>query len=226
MKYIRLICIICVALVSIEGFAQGKITRPTKTQHQPSAAAKQKSTTGTINGHEWVDLGLPSRVKWATCNVGASSPSDYGNYYAWGETTTKSEYIKNNSKTYGKSIDNISDNAQYDAARANWGDSWRLPTKTECEELKNKCTWSWTTQDGHKGYKVTGPNGKSIFLPAAGFRHITSLYDTGDNGYYWSSTTDDKKDFGNASYFAFSTKDKFIGRGSCQYGFSLRPVLR
>ena len=95
-----------------------------------------------INGHEYVDLGLS--VKWATCNVGASKPEDYGNDYAWGETSTKSSYTSDSSKTYGKQMNDIKGNSQYDAARANWGGTWRLPTGAELEELKNKCTWRWT----------------------------------------------------------------------------------
>ncbi len=146
------------------------------------------AATGTINGHDYVDLGLPSGTKWATCNVGANSPEGYGNYYAWGETTTKSSYDYSNSVTYWQQISDFSGNPTYDAARANWGGTWRMPTKAEMEELINKCNWTWTTQNGENGYKVTGPNGKSIFLPAAsGFRG-SLLYDVGEYGLYWSST--------------------------------------
>ncbi|MDE6689885.1 MAG: hypothetical protein K2J86_08430, partial [Prevotella sp.] len=148
-------------------------------------------SSNTINGHEYVDLGLPSGLKWAICNVGASSPSEYGNYYAWGETTTKAEFTEENNKTWEKNIGDISGNSDYDAARANWGGSWRLPSKKECEELDSKCTWTWTTQGGHNGYKVTGPNGNSIFLPAAGWCLGSSLNDAGDDGRYWSSTPDE-----------------------------------
>ncbi|MBP3455141.1 MAG: protein kinase [Alistipes sp.] len=152
-----------------------------------TAAPEPKPTTGTIAGHDYVDLGLS--VKWATCNVGASSPSAYGNYYAWGETTTKSEYTSANCKTWEKSIGDIAGNPAYDAARANWGGSWRMPTKAEMKELINKCTWTWTSQGGHNGYKVTSKtNGNSIFLPAAGWRGRLSLYYAGERGYYWSSS--------------------------------------
>ena len=138
------------------------------------------------SNQEWVDLGLS--VKWATCNVGANEPHEYGNYYAWGETTTKSEYTSDNSRTYGKNMSDISGNSSYDAARANWGGSWRMPTDEEMEELKNKCTWKWITRNGVKGYKVTGPNGNSIFLPAAGYCLWSSRYDVGGSAHYWSST--------------------------------------
>ena len=135
-------------------------------------------TTGTINGYEYVDLGLS--VKWATVNIGATLPADYGNYYAWGETETKDEYTSDNSVTYGNSsLGDISGDATYDAATANWGKTWRMPTCSEFEELLNDCTWTLTTQensDGEEinGYLVEGTNGNSIFLP--------------DDCSYWSST--------------------------------------
>ena len=146
------------------------------------------ATAGTA-----VDLGLS--VKWATVNIGATLPADYGNYYAWGETETKDEYTEDNSVTYGdSSFGDISGDATYDAATANWGSSWRMPTKTECQELVDDCTWTWTTQensDGEEinGYLVEGTNGNSIFLPAAGARDGSSLDSAGTRGYYWSSTS-------------------------------------
>ncbi len=141
-----------------------------------------------INGYEYVDLGLS--VKWATCNVGAKTPSSYGNYYAWGETSPKSEYTQENSVTYGKGMGNIAGDPAYDAARANWGGTWRLPTASEIDELVNKCKHTWTTQGRHKGLKITGPNGNSIFLPAAGSRYGTSLSYAGEFGRYWSANQD------------------------------------
>ena len=177
---------------------------------------------GTSNGHEWVDLGLS--VKWATCNVGASSPSDYGNYYAWGETTTKSEYTEENSKTYGRNISDISGNSNYDAARANWGSPWRMPTKSEMEELVNKCTWTWTTQSGHNGYKVTSKtNGNSIFLPAAGWRHGTSLSNAGEYGSFWCSTPDGS-DTKYAYRLYFDSGCQRVGWSRRDFGQAVRPV--
>ena len=185
-----------------------------------AAAANGQS----VNGHEYVDLGLS--VKWATCNVGASSPEDYGNYYAWGETVTKSSY--GDSKTYGKSSYNydIGGNSSLDAARANWGGTWRLPTKAEAQELKDKCSWTWTTQGGKKGYKVTGPSGRSIFLPAAGFRHASLLSRAGSDGFYWTSTPCEGS--AESTYFlgfADSYRDVIWG-GLRFYGSSVRPVSK
>jgi len=177
----------------------------------------------TINGHEYVDLGLPSGLKWATCNVGASSPEDYGNYYAWGETETKAEYTEDNSVTIGQQLNDISGNAQYDAAAANWGGSWRMPTKAELEELIDECTWTWTTQNGVKGYKVTGPNGNHIFLPAAGFRYWSSLYEAGEEGYYCSSSPNEShSDY--AYNLLINSGTQGVDWNYRDYGQSVRPV--
>ena len=182
-----------------------------------------ETKSGILNGHKYVDLGLPSRLKWATCNVGASLPEQYGDYYAWGEIDTKSEYTKDNSITYGKSMSDISGNAMYDVACAKWGGSWRLPTKKELDELESKCTWEWTTQNGKKGYKVTGPNGNSIFLPAAGYRFGSSLYYAGEYGYCWGSTPYESDD-SNAYYLIFDSSSHDVDWCRRYDGRSVRPV--
>ena len=192
-------------------------------EQRRAAEAAARVTTGTLNGHEWVDMGLS--VRWATCNVGALSPSDYGNYYAWGETTTKSSYEEDNSRTYKMSKGDISGNPSYDAATANWGDGWRMPTKEELEELVDKCDWRWMSHGGHNGYKVTGPNGNSIFLPAAGWRFGTSLDDyAGDYGGYWSSTPDGSSSQ-NVYYMYFISGYLYKAWGPRSDGRSVRPVL-
>ena len=197
---------------------------------QSTSVAVTGSKSGTINGYEYVDLGLPSGLKWATCNVGASSPEEYGDYYAWGEIETKSEYTEDNSKTYRKSMSDISGNAMYDVACAKWGGSWRLPTKKELEELESKCKWEWVTISGKKGYKVTGPNGKSIFLPAAGYRDGSSLYLAGEDGYYWSSAP---REWGSGPIWSrdcdayrlyFCSFHRYVNVLSRYRGQSVRPV--
>ena len=201
----------------------------------PSKPSDTYAPTGTINGHDYVDLGLPSGLKWATCNVGASKPRDFGNYYAWGETTTKETYDSDNCPTYGLSkselqsqgyIDSEGNLAlQYDAATANWGGDWRMPTEEELEELYGNCTWEYASWKGVHGYKVTGPNGNSIFLPAAGYRIGSSLYYAGSYGSYWSSTPYGNYD-GDACYLYFHSSDHDVDDdGYRSYGRSVRPIL-
>ena len=197
--------------------------------------------------HECVDLGLPSGLLWATTNVGAEKPEDYGDYFAWGETTTKSTYWwdtykwcngsdstltkYNTSSDYGtvdsKTILELSD----DAANVNWGDSWRMPMHNEWAELCNTdyCIWTWTTRGGHNGYEVTSKsNGNSIFLPAAGYCWDTYLsYHVGDYGEYWSSSLREG-DPDDACDMTFNSGGVY-GRWSYftrYYGFSVRPVCR
>jgi len=151
--------------------------------------------------HDYVDLGLS--VKWATCNVGASSMYQSGSHFAWGETAGKnytftydfSNYKYYNGKILTKyctnSYSGIVDNKtvldpEDDVATAKWGGDWRMPTKEELEELVNNCTWTWDEYAYCCGYKVTGKNGNSIFLPAAGYRRYDERYD--ECGFYWSST--------------------------------------
>ena len=179
-------------------------------------------STGTLVGHDWVDLGLPSGLKWATCNVGATSPEDYGNYYAWGETSTKSEYTYDNSITFGQQMPDISGNATYDAARANWGGSWRMPTKAEMEELRDNCTWTWTSQNGVNGMRVTGSNGNSIFLSAAGYCDGSSRYNIGEYGIYWSSTPSSGSS--NAYHLFFDSLDLDVNCNAPYCGHTVRPV--
>lgn len=138
---------------------------------------------GVLNGHDYVDLGLPSGLKWATCNIGANISVEYGSYFAWGRTSDQDEY----GYCYDF-YDNISGDVDYDAVRANWEDSWRMPTQEEFDELINNCQWTWVSNGNYCGYKVTGPNGKFIFLPAAGYISYTSNYYVGLEGFYWSST--------------------------------------
>ncbi len=177
----------------------------------------------SLNGHEAVDLGLS--VKWASCNVGAVTPEQYGEHYAWGEIRPKATYTPENSATMGRSLGNISGIAAYDAARANWGGTWRMPTSAEINELLNKCTWTFTTQGGYNGYKVTGPNGNSIFLPAAGYCDESSLDNAGSGGGYWSSTP--HKSYTTASsVLYFDSGEHFRNDTDRYYGRSVRSVTK
>ena len=193
----------------------------------------QKSVSNMANGHEYVDLGLPSGLKWATCNVGANKPEDYGDYFAWGETMTKETYTEYNCPTYGLSKSELQSQgyvdsegnitSQYDTARAKWGGKWRMPTKAELQELLDKCTWTWMSQNGIDGCKVTGPNGNSIFLPAPGYRYRSSLYRAGDEGYYWSSSPR-VNSYGAYSLY-FGSDGRIMNYYYRYYGRSVRPVL-
>ena len=120
----------------------------------------------------------------------------------------------------------IKGNVQYDAARANWGGDWRMPTEEEMQELIDKCTWTWTTQNGVEGYKVTSKtNGNSIFLPAAGFRYGLSLCNAGSFGDYWSSTPNEYHEDSASYYLYFDSYDRLMYCTSRDFGQSVRPVL-
>lgn len=173
-----------------------------------------------INGFGYVDLGLS--VKWATCNVGASKPSGYGNYYAWGETSPK-DYYEESSRPYGLSNEKDGDITFRDVANLRWGEVWRLPTEKEMQELIEQCRWDWSKQDGHSGYKVTSKkNGRYIFLPAAGLRIGFALKFAGEIGYYWTSTPIGRKAEAYCLYLDLESSDTF--REDCGYGVSVRPV--
>ena len=176
-----------------------------------------------INGYEYVDLGVPSGLKWAVHNVGASAAEDYGDYYAWGEIETKDSYTQQNSVTYGMPMEDISGDPQYDVARALWGETWRLPTRDEQKELLDNCTWEWTSQNGVNGYLVTGSNGNSIFLPAAGYKENSSHTEVGEYGYYWSSTPQSNSNLG-AYYLYMSESSKLSYYYARVAGQSVRAV--
>ena len=193
-----------------------------------------------------VDLGLPSGLKWATCNVGATTPEDYGNYFAWGEVEPKTEYTwttykycKGTNKTMIKYCNNstygyngFTDNKtvldpEDDAATVNWGGSWRMPTKSEQYELRNNCTWRWTTQNRVNGYKVIGPNGNSIFLPAAGYMSVGALGYAGSYGDFWSSSLyADAVGPLNAYIVYFGSGGVDWSNVTRYCGFTVRPVCK
>lgn len=197
-----------------------------------SVKITQEKREKDIEDHKYVDLGLS--VKWATCNVGADKPEDYGGYYAWGETTTKSRYDWYNCFDYLDVIDDwniykiggktkLEPNSGHDTARENWGGTWRMPTVEELEELYSRCGWKRSTKGNHDGYVVTGPNGNSIFLPAAGYRYDARSVDLGESGSYWSSTLSSSNSR-DAQDLYFSRGYLVISSGYRWSGRSVRPV--
>ena len=181
---------------------------------------------------EYVDLGLS--VKWATFNVGATSPEDYGDYFAWGETEPKETYswatykwcegTSTNMTKYnaedGKTILEPAD----DAAQVYWGEKWRMPSKEEVDELTQQCNWIWTTHNNVNGYIVTGPNGNSIFLPAAGYKGSGPTYPEGEDGLYWTNTIE-KQHYSYLIVLHDDAPPTQAGRqGTRCFGFTIRPV--
>ena len=209
------------------------------------AQAAQSSVTGSANGHEWVDLGLPSGTLWATCNIGANKPEGYGSYFAWGETKpqTSNTYdwstykyangaydklTKYCSKSgYGKNgfTDDLTTlQSGDDPATANWGSGWRTPSRSQWDELLSNTTNQRTTKNGVAGRLFTSKkNGQSVFLPAAGVRWDSELYGAGSNCYYWSRSLDTDDPYGAWS-LDFLSDYCGMGRSHRYYGFSVRPV--
>ena len=197
-------------------------------------------------GHEWVDLGLPSGTLWATCNVGANSPEEYGDYYAWGETKAKDEYnwyTYKYSKGTAESLTKYNSYSKFgfngftddisvllpedDAATANWGSGWQMPTGEQLQELYDNISHEWTTLNGVGGVLLKGLRGGQIFLPAAGFRWNEELTYTG-SGCYWSSSLNDTSSghgfnlLFESSYWEWC-ETALGGRAS---GRSVRPVRK
>lgn len=193
------------------------------------------------NGHEYVDLGLPSGLKWATCNIGAENPEDYGDYNSWGEIDSEERklgfspynwvFYDYNTDSYNVPSKDIS-GTQYDAARQKWGELWRIPTRSEFQELVDNCSWTWTVVNGKNGYKIQNKNDKNgdwIFLPAAGYRLQREPPHTGTEGYYWTSNF--KGGYGledYAYYFIIYQKNNIHNEtaGEGYKGFSIRPVSK
>ncbi len=185
---------------------------------------------GMEAGREVIDLGLPSGTKWASCNVGATKPEEYGGYYAWGETEEKEVYDESTYKYYqnGKYVNIGSDisGTKYDVAHVKWGGNWCMPTLDDINELLDNCTSEWTTLNGVKGRKFTSNiNGNSIFLPAAGGRWYGGRYYAGESGHYWSSTQlPDGSDY--VYGLGFRSGNANWGNYGRDGGQSVRPVVR
>ena len=216
---------------------------PPATVTPPGGNATEEKDT-----HEYVDLGLPSGTLWATCNVGANSPEEYGDYFAWGETTTKGTYdwstykhCKGTDDTMTKyctssdygTVDNKTElEPSDDAATANWGRNWQMPSREQFKELINSSyttTTTWTTMNGVKGWKITSKiHGNSIFLPAAGYRDDTTLYDAVRYGSYWSRSLSTSYSCSayvlNFNVLSFGSSSIVTSYNLRYYGRSVRPV--
>ena len=201
------------------------------------------AVSDVVDNHEWVDLGLPSGTLWATCNVGASSPEEYGDYFAWGETEPKDYYdwstykwCNGSNKTltkyctesgygYNGFVDNKTElDPEDDAAYVNWGPSWRMPTPEQFQELYDNCTSQWTTRNSVNGFLFTASNGKTLFLPAAGYCRDDSISGAGSEGYCWSRMLGSS---GSSSDDGLGIDLSFWGNWGCydrRDGFTVRAV--
>lgn len=200
----------------------------------------EKITTGTEKGYEWVDLGLPSGVKWATCNVGATSPSGYGTFYSWAETSPKFDYSMGTyfmatNSPFGVTYNpfHVGDIAgtEYDAATQNWGGKWQMPSRDDAQELIDNCKMEWTEKSGTYGYVFIGPNGNSIFMVAAGSRSSSNDSGAGEGEYgsYWTSNCCGGN-VGDAVYIYFqSNYTPYVKEGSNYSkgkGRSIRAIIK
>ena len=195
------------------------------------------------NGHEYIDLGLPSGTLWATCNIGATKPEDYGEHFAWGEIGTKHIYDESTYKyanggsfsrltkycsksKYGnhRFSDRLTELQYGDDPASSWGDGWHMPTKAQCDELLSYTTNQWAAQNGVEGRLFTSKqNGQMLFLPAAGSRWDSGLYNAGSFGNYWTrSLYIDNPD--SAWYLRFFSGNCNMGCYIRGRGFSVRPV--
>ncbi len=222
-----------------EKIGERKLQTPVKATPIAKPKTTTQTTSNTLNGHEYVDLGLPSGTLWATCNLGATRPEEYGDYFAWGETSPKKNYswetykhglVEWSGPSYNPCYDysklrkyNPTDNKETldfsdDAAYVNWGIHWRTPTYTELEELCTECQWEKTQLNGVNGYKVIGVNGKSIFLPYIGYLQ------------YWSSSLDVYGPWGKSYHCALYLAQSREGHFKAQWAMHryasnpIRPI--
>lgn len=191
-----------------------------------------------------VDLALPCGTLWATCNLGATTATEYGGYYAWGATETQNEYTKNSYEYYNTKLSVYDTETRdyilsddYDTAHKIWGGKWRMPTLTETQQLVSYCTWTWTdsyNNSGVSGYVVTGENGSSIFLPASGYKSGTyypdepdkNLYYQGIEGCYWTSSDYTRDGLNSSAYEIMFTSSVKTNNSQLRHlGVSIRPVM-
>lgn len=225
-----------VTAFQITALKAGSATITVTDPERPRSAAIQvevKTLDGVTDAAEAIDLGLPSGMLWASWNIGASAPEEAGNYYAWGETLEKANYswsTYQHSEDYEETVHDIGDNigfTEYDVANKQWGGLWRLPTWEDFSELTKNCTKKWEQLNGQWGMRFTGPNGNSIFLPAAGFFDEKTFNEESTEGYYWAGNIDDRSACNANEPLYLKLYNNSAG---CYYsknlymGYSIRPV--
>ena len=239
----------CILMISFSGYAQQPLYGDVNGDGEVNISDVNAVIDVILGGHshhyDYVDLGLPSGTMWATHNVGASSPDEFGDYFAWGETEPKEQYDCENYKwihgSYYLSLTKYCTNSVYgyndfvdnkteldledDAAYVNWGPAWRMPSYDQIDELITTCTWTWTTRNGVNGELVTGPNGNTVFFPASGLRNASSssvMY-SGVKGRFWSRTVN--SDAPNIAYIIdFNADDMWTNGEVRDYGLTVRAV--
>ena len=222
---------------------KGKEVYELTVRYEDDKLIELNKISGSKAGHDYVDLGLSSGLMWATCNIGAPNLWDSGDYFAWGDVVTKSCYNESNCRTFNKTQkelkkrniidkdDTLKDS--YDVATQKWGTGWRIPTTNDFLELINECSWDWSKQNGYNGCIVTGPNGNSIFIPAAGCieNEAQNIDGYDEYGHYWTSSPiwyyngsyHDSPE--HAGHISFGVKDQ-NSIGAFRYeGMPIRPVI-
>lgn len=218
--------------IKVNASKQLTLTEPVVALWQP-VEKDDDLTASTEPFGRAIDLGLS--VMWASCNVGASAPEQVGDYFAWGETTTKGSFVGTYLNAHWKSGENQSQDigqdisgTQYDAARAQWGGIWRMPTQAECEELINNCSSEWMTYNGSIGQMLTGPNGNRIFFPKSNVLYESGSMTSNEDGsiHVWTSTLGNANGKSNyALYMSVSNNSLYIGNNHLRYrGMVIRPV--
>lgn len=209
----------------------GMTIRPVQVGNSGGSSGGNSLSCPDNNHPHMIDLGLPSGTKWACCNVGATKPEGYGGYYAWGETSVKS-YYGFNTYLYGSTNDNMTNlgsniaGTNYDVAHVKWGGTWKMPTKEQCQELIDNTTYVWTTSNNVYGMKVTGQNGKTIFLPAAGERYLEEIYGIGERLVFYSATVGASQSLVYIMYYYDSDRKFKTGTSQRITGDSVRPVSK
>lgn len=225
--------ILLVSLTNIISFAQGQISRPQNKQNATTYHVSEPD--GYINGHGYVDLGLPSGTKWAITNIGAAKSEEIGNYFSWGEIKPKEKYNFKESRLSGIEIPDISGNEKYDAAAANWGNNWEIPTENQMQELIKNCKFNEIIYKTVPGILLTGPNHKTLFIPKGGYGS-DRIYGIGKGCYLWTSTPNYKyhgTEYPNHPDYHYSTGfkhfegyNKHIGPFFRGEGYNIRPVTK